>query len=63
LRLSGEVIEEKIPVTRQSIDLPANETGTVEGAMEAGRAREELRINMRKERRSSIKEKNFLKSM
>jgi large subunit ribosomal protein L54 len=63
MRLSGEVIEEKIPVTRQSIDLPANETGTVEGAMEAGRAREELRTNMRKERRSGIKEKNFLKSM
>lgn len=63
MRLSGEIIEPKIPVTKQSIDLPGNETGTAEGALAAGRAREELRSGMRRERRSSIKEKNFLKSM
>jgi large subunit ribosomal protein L54 len=63
MRLSGTVIEPKIPITKQSIDLPANEEGTAEGALSAERARGELRSGMRRERRSNIKEANFLKSM
>lgn len=63
VRLSGIIIEPKIPITKQSIDLPSNETGTAEGALEAERTRGELRSGMRRERRSNIKEKNFLKSM
>lgn len=57
------VLEPKIPLTQQSIDLPANEEGTVEGALEAGAKREELREAMRRERRAKIKETNFLKAM
>jgi len=57
------IFEPKIPVTAQSVDLPANEDGTVEGALEAGRVRGELRQQMRRQRRSGIKEGNFLKGM
>jgi large subunit ribosomal protein L54 len=56
-------LEPKIPLTQQSIDLPANEEGTIEGALEAEEKRRELRAAMRQERRKTIKEKNFLKSM
>jgi large subunit ribosomal protein L54 len=62
-RLSGKIIEPKIPLAKQSIDLPSNKSGTAEGALAADRARNELRSVMRKDRRSGIKEKNFLKSM
>ncbi|CZR65907.1 related to mitochondrial ribosomal protein L37p [Phialocephala subalpina] len=62
---SGDMssLEPKIPLTQQSIDLPANEEGTIKGALEAGDKREELREAMRRERRSKIKESNFLKGM
>jgi len=62
---SGDLsaLEPKIPLTQQSIDLPANEEGTIRGAVEAGEKREELREAMRRERRSKIKESNFLKGM
>lgn len=56
-------MEPKIPLTQQSIDLPANEEGTIMGALEAGDKREELREAMRRERRNKIKESNFLKGM
>jgi len=43
--------------------LPANEEGTLAGALEAGEKRGELRDAMRAERRKKIKEGNFLKGM
>jgi large subunit ribosomal protein L54 len=52
----------KIPIYEQSIDLPAGD-GTVEGAVQAAEAREELRKAMRQKRRAGIKENNFLKAM
>lgn len=55
--------EIRVPLTQQSIDLPANEKGTVQGALEAEDKRDELRAAMRRERRKKIKETNFLKSM
>jgi large subunit ribosomal protein L54 len=62
---SGDMsaLEPKIPLTQQSIDLPANEEGTIAGALEADSKRDELREAMRRERRSKIKETNFLKAM
>lgn len=56
-------LQPKIPITKQSIDLEWNEKGTPEGAQEAMGKREELRDAMRRERRSKIKEVNFLKGM
>lgn len=53
----------KIPLQEQSINLPGNEAGTLEGAVEAAAAREELRKAMRKERKAKIREDNYLKSM
>jgi large subunit ribosomal protein L54 len=63
--LSGntEALAPKIPITAQSNDLPANEEGTVRGALEAEGKREEIRKAMRKQRRKGIKERNFLGSM
>ena len=58
-----EALTPKIPVTQQSIDLPANEEGTITGALEAAAKREDLRAAMRRERRSKIKEANYLKGM
>jgi len=52
----------KVPIYEQSIDLPAGD-GTVQGAVDAVKAREDLRKAMRVERRTTIKEGNFLKSM
>jgi hypothetical protein len=65
LLASGDLssLQPKIPVTQQSIDLPANEEGTIQGALEADTKREELRAAMREERRKKIKENNYLKSM
>ncbi|KAH8784731.1 mitochondrial ribosomal protein subunit L37 [Hyaloscypha finlandica] len=62
---SGDMsaLQPKIPLTQQSIDLPGNEEGTVEGALEADSRRQELRAALRGERRKSIKEANYLKSM
>ena len=58
-----EAFEPKIPLQQQTIDLPSNEEGSVEGALEAARTRDELRQAMRGERRKAIKEANFLKGM
>ncbi|KAF3056016.1 hypothetical protein GL218_07240 [Daldinia childiae] len=58
-----EALAPKIPLQHQSINLPANEEGTTEGAVAAQQAREDLRKAMRKERRAKIKETNYLKSM
>ncbi|KAB5536357.1 mitochondrial ribosomal protein L37-domain-containing protein [Coniochaeta sp. 2T2.1] len=53
----------KIPLSQQSINLPAKESGDVKDALEASAKREELRKAMRKERKAKIKETNYLKSM
>lgn len=58
-----EALAPKIPLQRQSINLPANAAGTTEGAVAAVAAREELRRAMRRERKAGIKESNYLKSM
>ncbi|KAM3074439.1 hypothetical protein ACMFMG_002758 [Clarireedia jacksonii] len=50
------ILEPKIPITQQTIDLAA------EGP-EALKQREELKKALRKERRAAIKEKNYLKTM
>ena len=46
----------KVPLQQQSIDLPA-------GPEEGLRAREELTKALRRERRSKIKEGNYLKTL
>jgi large subunit ribosomal protein L54 len=53
----------KIPLQKQTVNLPAAETGNLGQAVEAADKREELRRAMRKERRSKIKESNYLKAM
>lgn len=58
-----EALTPKIPIQKQSIDLPWNERGDVEGALEAAAVREDVRSAMRQERRAKIKESNFLKGM
>lgn len=65
LLASGDVeaLAPKVPLQHQTIDLPSNEEGTVEGALVAVQKREELRKVMRAERRAKIKERNFLKGM
>lgn len=57
-----ELLVPKVPIYEQTIDLPAGD-GTLEGAVKAGEAREELTKAMRAKRRAAIKEKNFLKAM
>ena len=52
----------QVPLEHQTIDLPGGD-GSVEGAIGALNAREELNGAMRKARRKSIKEANFLKGM
>lgn len=51
-----------VPLEHQTIDLPAGD-GSVEGAVDALQARDELTEAMRRARRKSIKETNFLKTM
>lgn len=58
-----EALEPKIPIQHQTIDLPSNPDGNVEGALEAVEARSELRSAMRVDRRKKIKESNYLKSV
>jgi large subunit ribosomal protein L54 len=48
---------------QQTIDLPGNVKGTIEGGFEAQEERDKLRKAMRGERRKSIKEGNYLKGM
>lgn len=63
--LSGDTshLQPRIPITQQTIDLPANEDGTLEGALESANARAELNKAMRQERRKGIKTQNYLKGM
>jgi large subunit ribosomal protein L54 len=58
-----EALAPKIPLQQQSINLPGKQGGTVEESLFASGKREELRKAMRKERKSKIKESNYLKSM
>ena len=60
--LNPEMLQPKIPLYEQSIDLPAGD-GTLHGAIEAGGARQELTKAMRENRRAKIKEANFLKAL
>ena len=53
----------KIPLQKQTVNLPAAEVGNLGQALEAVEKREELRQAMRKERRAKIKEANYLKGM
>lgn len=53
----------KIPLVERSIDLPSNPQHSIQGAIEASEARQELTRALRAKRRASIKEKNFLKGM
>jgi large subunit ribosomal protein L54 len=53
----------KIPLQKQTVNLPGAETGNLAQAVEAVDKREELRRAMRKERRAKIKESNYLKAM
>jgi large subunit ribosomal protein L54 len=52
----------KVPLYEQTIDLPSGD-GTIQGAVKAAEAREELTKAMRDKRRGSIKEDNFLRTM
>ncbi|KAL2158488.1 hypothetical protein VTH06DRAFT_4255 [Thermothelomyces fergusii] len=58
-----EALVPKIPLQKQTVNLPAAEPGNVAQAIEAADKREELRRAMRKERRAKIKESNYLKAM
>ncbi|KAI9744575.1 MAG: hypothetical protein M1818_002104 [Claussenomyces sp. TS43310] len=57
----ADALAPKVPMQRQTIDLPRNEEGSISGALDAVTKREELRKAMRGERRAKIKESNFLK--
>lgn len=57
------LLDPKVPLQEQSVDLPSNEEGTLEGGLEAVERREEVRRAMRRARRTNIKEKNYLKGM
>ncbi|KAL6712105.1 hypothetical protein ACN47E_003148 [Coniothyrium glycines] len=60
--LNPGMLEPKIPLYEQTIDLPAGD-GSLQGAARAADARNELTKAMRNKRRASIKEGNFLKAM
>ncbi|KAF1912500.1 mitochondrial ribosomal protein L37-domain-containing protein [Ampelomyces quisqualis] len=60
--LNPDLLVPKIPLFEQTVDLPVAQ-GSLEGAVEARGAREELTKVMRGKRRADIKEKNFLKAM
>lgn len=60
--LDPESLAPKIPLYEQTTDLPGGD-GTLQGNMEAGDAREKLTRAMRQNRRSKIKEDNFLRKM
>jgi large subunit ribosomal protein L54 len=61
-KINLDSITQKVPIYEQSLDLPTGD-GTVGGAIEAVKARNELTKAMREKRRSGIKETNFLKTM
>ncbi|KAF2132929.1 hypothetical protein P153DRAFT_364183 [Dothidotthia symphoricarpi CBS 119687] len=52
----------KVPIYEQTVDLPTGD-GSLQGAVQAGEARDELTKAMRDKRRATIKEANFLKAM
>ena len=54
--------ESRVPLYAQSIDLVSGD-GSEEGAIEAQLVRSQLTKSLRQQRRSKIKEANFLKSM
>ena len=56
------MLEPKIPIYEQTVDLPVGD-GSLEGAVHASGARDELTKAMRGKRRATIKEANFLKAM
>lgn len=58
-----EALAPKVPLQQQSINLPGEQNGDVLDNIAAADKREELRKAMRKERRATIKESNYLKSM
>ncbi|KAI9781923.1 MAG: hypothetical protein M1816_002146 [Peltula sp. TS41687] len=58
-----EQLAPTVPLIEQTIDLPSNSEHSMEGAMEALGARQELTRALRAKRRAGIKEKNFLKGM
>ncbi|KAL6800245.1 mitochondrial ribosomal protein L37 domain-containing protein [Trichoderma sp. SZMC 28012] len=58
-----EALAPKVPLQQQSINLPGDKNGSVLDNIAAADKREELRKAMRKERRATIKESNYLKSM
>ncbi|KAK1757448.1 putative mitochondrial ribosomal protein subunit l37 [Echria macrotheca] len=58
-----EALVPKVPLPKQSINLPDGSDGGVEGAIFAADKREELRKALRKERKAKIKESNYLKTM
>jgi large subunit ribosomal protein L54 len=51
-----------VPLEEQTIDLPSGD-GTAEGGRLAEQARADLNLAMRKSRRKSIKERNYLGGM
>ncbi|KAL0474294.1 mitochondrial ribosomal protein L37 domain-containing protein [Neurospora intermedia] len=58
-----EALAPKIPLQKQSVNLPGAVNGGVQDAVLADEKREELRKAMRKERKAKIKESNYLKAM
>ncbi|KAH8733111.1 mitochondrial ribosomal protein L37-domain-containing protein [Phaeosphaeriaceae sp. PMI808] len=60
--MNPESLVPKVPVYKQTIDLPAGD-GSVQSAVEAAEARDGLTKAMRSNRRATIKEANFLKAM
>jgi len=60
--MNPEMLVPKVPLYEQTIDLPAGD-GSLQGAVKAQDAREELTKAMRNKRRAGIKEANFLKAM
>ncbi|KAK7520061.1 mitochondrial 54S ribosomal protein mL54 [Phyllosticta citriasiana] len=60
--LNPEALAPKVPLYEQTIDLPTGD-GSVEGNLEAEKARVELKKAMRQKRRATIKEANFLRTM
>lgn len=61
-RLHPELMEPKVPLYEQSVDLPAGD-GSIAGARAANQARGDLTKSMREKRRAKIKEDNFLRTM
>ena len=58
-----EALVPKIPLQKQSVNLPGDVKGGLEAAVAAAEKREELRKALRKERKAGIKESNYLKTM